>query len=193
MKINISKLIVSQKKNLLFLILILIFSLLFSSVLYSVIQKGDIIKIDYRAVKELSFYDLFIDLLLRNTLYFVIIFFIVLLGYKKMIYVLFSIVSIYWGLAIIHTVKILNFDKIYFILNMPNYFVYFPALVYYTLVSLCVFKNYKKNKIIETKYIKFDIITISYIKFSFIWFILVIIYSLLCSNYYNILFKMLVK
>ncbi len=188
----IRKVTSSQKKNLIFLMIVLIISLLFSSIIYYITQHGRLINIDYTAIKSLPFFSIFMNVFTRNILSLILIFIIALLGYNKLIYSLFMIISTFWGLSIIYCVKILQTDKLYLIFTLPDYIFYFPFLVHYSFISISISNYIKKNKIIETKSYKFDIITNSYIKLTIIYIFIVILYCLIYCGYLTILFKMLV-
>lgn len=188
----IKKVTNSQKKNYFLIIIVLIISLLSSSIIYYITQHGNLININYKAISSLPFYSILLNVLVRNILSLMFIFIIALLGYSKLIYLLFTLISIFWGLSIIYCVKIFQVDKLYLIFTLPDYIFYFPLLVHYTFVSTSISNYIKKYKIIETKSYKFDIIIISYIKLSIIYIIIAIIYSLIYCGYLTILYKVLV-
>lgn len=170
-------------KQLLVLISVFVVSLIISSIIYFYIGRGKLIKIDYDLLSKYSYGMLFFQILKRNIMYFVVITLFSAFGRYKLIYIVFILVSIYYGISMIYQVKIFNEDKLYFLYNFPDFLIYFPLLFYYTNLSLIISKFIKKIKKVETKRNKLDIIEVDYIKIACIFLVIIILYSCIYSSY----------
>ncbi len=184
---NYSNIISKDNKNLLLLFFMLFLSLILSALIFSFIGQEDLIKIDYDSLKKYAFLDLFLEILKRNIIYFIVVIFLANFGFVYTIYSLFCLVSIMYGISIIYFTKIITIDKLYFIFNFTDYLVYFPFLFYFTHMSTLVSKYIKNLKKVETKSKKIDIIIIGYLKLSAIFVLLVIAYSLIYSYYIHLI------
>ena len=176
-----------NNKNLLFLFFTLVLSLIISAFIFNFIGQDNLIKISYDSLKKYAFLDLFLEILKRNIVYFIVIIILANFGFVYTIYALFCIVSIMYGISIIYFTKIVLSDKLYFIFNFTDYLVYFPFLFYFTHMSTLAAKYIKNIKKIETNSKKVDIIVIGYIKLSAMFVLLVIAYSLIYSYYIHLI------
>lgn len=168
-----------MNKNLLTLIIIFVLSLIISALIFNFMEQNNIsTKINYENLKEYSFLSLFLESLKKNIIYFILIMVLSLFGLSLMIYAGFSLVSIIYGISMIYLVKIVSGDMLYLVLNLTDYLIYFPVLVYFTYNSILLSKNIKK---IKTNLKKIDIIVKKHISFSVLSISLVIIYSLVHS------------
>lgn len=180
-----------DNKNLIILIVILILSLIISALIFNFISQindYNLIKINYDKLKEYSFVLLFLEILKKNIIYFVLIIILSLFGLSSMIYLGFSLITIIYGVSMIYFVQIVSGDKLYLILNILDYLVYYPALFYFTYNSLLLSKKIKK---VKTNSKKIDIILKKHISISALYISLVIIYSSIQSFwiYLILLFK----
>ena len=168
-----------MNKNLLTLIIIFVLSLIISALIFNFMEQNNIsTKINYENLKEYSFFSLFLESLKKNIIYFILIMLLSLFGLSLMIYAGFSIILIIYGISMIYLVKIVSGDMLYLVLNLTDYLIYFPILVYFTYNSILLSKNIKK---IKTNLKKIDIIVKKHISFSVLSISLVIVYSLIHS------------
>lgn len=182
-----------MNKNLLFLFFLLILSLIISALIFYFIGQGNMlqsIKINYESIKEYDFLKLFLEILKKNIIYFIIIISLALLGFSYTIYTVFSLTAIIYGISMICFTKIVYYDKLYFILNFTEYLIYFPILFYFTYMSLILSKYIKNVKKIKTNSKKIDIIVKDYIRLSAIFVSLVIVYSLIHSSWIHLILLM---
>lgn len=190
---TLRKLVFTEYKRLLTLIVIFIISLILSALIFILTGQDSIININYENISQLSFNIVFLKTLKRNVFYFIAIICLTCIGQSKIINGLFGLISVFYGLSVIYLIKAMQTDKIYFIYTFTDYFIFFPLLFYFTYISGSISKYTKKAKKIETISHKFDIIVSSYIKLSFIYLIIVLIYSFGYSYYIIILSRLLVK
>lgn len=189
----LKKLVLSENKRFLFLLLILIVSLILSAIIYLAAGQGSMTSINYESISTMNFKDIFIMTIKRNLIYFVAIILLTVIGQSKIINVLFGLVCVYYGLSVIYLIRTLRMDAIYFAMTFTDYFIFFPVLFYFTFISSTISKYTKKTKNIETISHKFDIIITGYIKLSLVYLIIVITYSLGYSYYILILSRLLVR
>lgn len=189
----LKKLIQSENKRFLFLLIIFILSLMLSAVIYLMAGKGSMTNINYESISTMKFSDIFIMTIKRNLIYFVAVILLTIIGQNKIISVLFALVSVYYGLSVIYLIRTLRMDTVYFIMTFTDYFIFFPILFYFTFISSTISKYTKKTKNIETISHKFDIIVTGYIKLSLMYLIVVAAYSFGYSCYILILSRLLVK
>lgn len=189
----LKKLIQSENKRFLFLLIIFILSLMLSAVIYLMAGKGSMTNINYESISTMKFSDIFIMTIKRNLIYFAAVILLTIIGQNKIISVLFALVSVYYGLSVIYLIRTLRMDTVYFIMTFTDYFIFFPILFYFTFISSTISKYTKKTKNIETISHKFDIIVTGYIKLSLMYLIAVAAYSLGYSCYILILSRLLVK
>ncbi|MDD2494295.1 MAG: hypothetical protein PHE29_03790 [Tissierellia bacterium] len=190
---TLKKLINTEYKRLLTLIIILIISLVFSALIYVSIGQDHIINMNYNSLNKLPFMNIFIRIMRRNIIYGIIITFITCIGLSKIIYLFFCFISIYYGLSIIYLIKIMQSDRLLLLFTITDYFIFFPLLFYFTYISIIISKYTKKTKNIETISHKFDIIVSSYIKLSVKYLLIVLAYSFIYSFYIIILGRLLVR
>ncbi len=168
-----------MNRNLLSLIIIFIFSLIISALIFNIIVSNNFFTIiNYDKLKEYSFFKLFLDNLKKNILYFILVIILSLFGLSLMIYSSFSIISVIYGITTIYSVKVVASDLLYLVLNITDYLIYFPILVYFTYKSILLSKNIKK---IKTNLRKVDIIVKKHLNFSILSISLIIVYSFLHS------------
>ncbi len=189
----LKKLILSENKRFLFLLLILILSLILSAIIYMVAGQGSMTNINYESISTMKFNDIFIMTIKRNLIYFVAIILLTIIGQSKIINGLFGLVCVYYGLSVIYLIRTLKLDVIYFVMTFTDYFIFFPVLFYFTFISSTISKYTKKTKNIETISHKFDIIITGYVKLSLIYLLIVVAYSLGYSYYILILSRLLVR
>ena len=187
MKKNINNILHKDNKNLILLFLLLFFSLIISAIIFYFIGQENLLKISYGRLEKYTILKLFLEILKRNIIYFIVVLFLTCLGFSKTIYVMFCLVSILFGISIIYFTKIVSADKIYFILNLSDYLLYFPILFYFTNISILVSKYIKKSKKIETKSKKIDIMVVGYLKMSAIILVLISAYSFIYSYYIHLI------
>ncbi|MBP1925413.1 cell division protein FtsL [Sedimentibacter acidaminivorans] len=187
------KIILTEYKRLIYLIIIFVVSLFISALIFVLTGQGSMNSINYENISQLPLMTIFLKNFKRNIVYFISIICLTFIGQSKIINGLFGLISVYYGLSVIYLVKTINFDKIYFILTFTDYFVFFPILFYFTYISSVVSKYSKKSKKVETISCKFDIIMSSYIKLALLFLIMVSAYSLGYSYYISILSRLLVK
>lgn len=189
----LKKLVLSENKRFIILVIIFIVSLMFSSIIYFFAGNGSITNINYEIISKINFNDIFIMTIKRNLIYFIIIILLTILGQSYIINVLFGLISVYFGLSVIYLIRTLGMDVKYFIMTFTDYFIFFPVLFYFTFISSTISKYTKKTKNIETISHKFDIIVTGYIKLSLIYLLIVTAYSLGYSYYIYILSRLLVR
>lgn len=189
----LKKLVASENKRLLFLLLVFIISLMLSALIYLVAGEGNMTNINYQSISTMKISDIFNMTIKRNIIYFIAIILLTIVGQNKIIIILFVIVSVYYGLSVIYLIRILRLDAAYFAITFSDYFIFFPVLFYFTFISCIISKYTKKTKNIETISHKFDIIVSSYIKLSLIYLFIVIVYSIIYSYYVSILSRLLVR
>lgn len=189
----LKRLIESENKRFLSLLIILVVSLILSAVIYLAAGQGNMIKINYESISGMSFKEIFVMTIKRNLLYFIAIAILAIIGQGRIINILFGFVCIYYGLSVIYLIRTLKMDIAYFAMTFTDYFIFFPLLLYFTFVSGSISKYTKKTKNIETISHKFDIIVSGYIKLSLMYLLIVIVYSLGYSYYILILSRLLVK
>ena len=187
---TLKQLMNTEYKRLLTLFIVFIACLILSALIY--IFQGNSVKTTYDIIKELSFLNIFVKVLRKNILYFISIALITCIGLSKIIYLLFGIITTYYGLSIIYLIKIMQSDRLFFLFTVTEYFVLFPLIFYFTYISSIISKYTRKSKNIETISRKFDIIVSSYIKLSFIYLLIIIAYSFIYSIYIIILGRLLV-
>lgn len=190
---TIKKLMFTEYRRLLNLIIIFIVSLFISAFIFILTGQGSMNNINYENVSQLSLLTIFLKTLKRNIIYFISIICLTIIGQSKIINGLFGLISVYYGLSVIYLIRTIQFDKIYFILTFTDYFVFFPLLFYFTYISSVISKYSKKSKKLETISHKFDIIISSYMKVAVLYLLIVIAYSLGYSYYIIILSRLLVK
>lgn len=189
----LKKLVYSENKRFITLIIIFVGSLVLSAILYLLIGKGSMKTINFEIIGQMKYIDVFIMVIKRNILYFIIIILLTYIGQSKVINVIFGLTSVYYGLSVIYLIRTVNVGMKYFMLTFTDYFIYFPLLFYFTFISSTISKYTKKTKNIETISHKFDIIISSYIKISLIYLCIVIAYSLCYSYYILTISRLLVK
>lgn len=189
----LKRLVHSENRRFLFLIIVFVLSLILSAVIYLIAGEGETANISYDSISTMEFSDIFIKTLKRNIIYFAAVIFLTIMGQDKIIVALFALTSTYYGLSIIYLIRALRMDKIYFIMTFTDYFIFFPILFYFTFISNIISKYTKKSKKIETISHKFDIIVTGYIKISLRYLLIVTAYSLGYSYYILFLSRLLVK
>ncbi len=190
---TLKKLILSENKRFIFLLLIFVFSLSLSSFIYIITGQGNITHINYESISSMTISDIFFITIKRNLVYFIAVILLTIIGQSKIINGLFGLISVYFGLSIIYLIRTLKMDVIYFVLTFTDYFIFFPLLFYFTFISSTISKYTKKTKNLEQISRKFDIIISSYIKLSLIYLLIVTVYSLGYSYYILILSRLLVR
>ncbi|MGD9567838.1 MAG: hypothetical protein AB7V48_05875 [Sedimentibacter sp.] len=189
----LKKLVLSENKRFFILIIIFILSLMLSAIIYFILGNKSITNINYEIISTLKLNDIFSMTIKRNLIYFIVIILLTIIGQNKIIYVLFALVSVYYGLSVIYLIRTLGMDVKYFVMTFTDYFIFFPVLFYFTFISSTLSKYTKKTKNIETISHKFDIIVTGYIKLSLIYLLIVAGYSLGYSYYIYILSRLLVS
>ncbi len=190
---TLKKLILSENKRFIFLLLIFVFSLSLSSFIYIITGQGNITHINYESISSMTISDIFFITIKRNLVYFIAVILLTIIGQSKIINGLFGLISVYFGLSIIYLIRTLKMDVIYFVLTFTDYFIFFPLLFYFIFISSTISKYTKKTKNLEQISRKFDIIISSYIKLSLIYLLIVTVYSLGYSYYILILSRLLVR
>lgn len=191
----LKKFIFADYKRLITLLIIFIISLILSALIFLLTGHGQesISSINYNNISQLTFKVVFLKIFKRNILYFISVICLTCIGQGKIINGLFGLISVFYGLSVIYLIKAMQTDKIYFILNFTDYFIFFPLIFYFTYISSTISKYTKKTKKIETISHKFDIIISGYIKLSIVYLLIVLVYSLGYSYYILILSRLLVK
>ena len=181
---TLKKLIKSEQKKLLNLILILIASLILSAIIFAITGKGTMTYINYESISKMSFMEVFFMSFKKNILYFLVLIFLTCIGQSNLTKIIFVFISVYYGLSVIYNKN--------FMLTFTDYFIFFPILLYFTFISSSISKYTKNTKNIETISRKFDIIISSYISISVFYLLIVAIYTLLYSFYFLILSRLMV-
>ena len=140
----LKKLVHSENRRFLFLIIVFVLSLILSAVIYLIAGEGGTANISYDSISTMEFSDIFIKTLKRNIIYFTAVIFLTIMGQDKIIIALFALTSTYYGLSIIYLIRALRMDKIYFIMTFTDYFIFFPILFYFTFISNIISKYTKK-------------------------------------------------
>ncbi|MDF2676853.1 MAG: hypothetical protein K0Q97_1166 [Bacillota bacterium] len=190
---SFKKLVYSEHKKLIVLLLIMIVALILSALIYALLDQKNIIAIDYKNIGQLNLSSLFFNILKRNILYFIILIALTIIGQSVFINSLFGFFSLYYGISVLYLFKIMETDKLYLVLTFLDYFIFFPLLFYFTFISSSISKYTKKTKKIETISHKFDIIISSYMEFSLIYLLIIAAYSFGYSCYIKILSELLVR
>ncbi len=189
----LKKLVHSENKRFMALLIIFVLSLMISAMLYLFAGQGSMTNINYETISTMKIFDIFIMIIKRNIIYFIAIIILTIIGQNIIINGLFSLISVYFGLSVIYLIRTLKMDFIYFVMTFTDYFIFFPILFYFTFISSTISKYTKKTKNIETISHKFDIIVTGYIKLSVIYLLIVTVYSLGYSYYIYILSRLLVR
>lgn len=190
---TLKKLVKSESKRFLSLIIILVVSLILSALIYALTGKGTMTEINYEGIANMTFIEIFWMSFKRNIIYFLALIFLTCIGQGNLTKVIFAFISIYYGLSIIYIIRSVGLDFKYFMLTFTDYFIYFPLLLYFTFISSSISKYTRKAKNIETISRKFDIIISSYIKISLEYLGLVTAYTFFYSTYVLILSRMMVR
>lgn len=181
---TLKRLIKSEQKRLLNLILILMASLILSALIYQISGKGARGDINYESISKMTFMEIFLKSYIRNIIYFLSLILLTCLGQGRLTKLLFACMSVYYGLSVIYNKN--------FLLTFTDYFILFPILLYFTFISSSISKYTKKAKNIETISRKFDIIISSYMRISVFYLLLVTVYTLVYSIYVLILSRLMV-
>lgn len=189
---TLKKLVYSEHKRFITLIILFTVSLVLSGVIYAWTNSGSSINIQYESISKLAYFEILKIITVRNIIYFIVIIFLTCIGQGLLINLLFFITSIYYGLSVIYFIRAISMSMKYFLLIFTDYFVLFPIIFYFTYISSSISKYTKKAKNIETISNKFDIIISSYIKVSFIFLFIVTGYSFVYSFYIFILSRLMV-
>lgn len=189
----LKKLIESENKKFLTLIIIFVISLIFSAIIYLMAGQGKLTSINYEIISTMKFSEIFFMTIKRNLIYFIAIILLTIFGQSNFINGLFGLVSVYYGLSVIYLIRTLKLQAPYFVMTFTDYFIFFPILFYFTFISSIISKYTKKTKNIETISHKIDIIVSGYIKLSLVYFLIVIGYSIGYSYYILILSRLLVR
>ncbi|MGB4438503.1 MAG: hypothetical protein WBJ13_04605 [Sedimentibacter sp.] len=190
---TLKKLVLSENKRFISLVLIFIISLILSALVYLITGQGSNAAINYEIISQMKYIDIFIMIIKRNIIYFIVIILLTCIGQSKIINALFGFTSVYYGLSVIYLIRTVKMNVKYFALTFTDYFIFFPLLFYFTFISSSIAKYTKKTKNIETISHKFDIIVNSYIKLSLIYVLIVIAYSICYSYYILIISRLLVR
>ncbi|NLK64803.1 MAG: hypothetical protein GX289_06885 [Tissierellia bacterium] len=190
---TIRKLIQSENKKILTILLIFIGALILSAYIYSLTGKGTIESINYDSISKMTFMQIFFMTLKRNIIYFLAVIFLTYLGQGKLTKILFGFISVYYGLSVIYIIRTVGLEFKYFMLTFTDYLIFFPILLYFTFISTSISKYTKKAKNIETISHKFDIIISGYIQISIFYLLIVTAYSFFYSVYVLILSRLMVR
>ncbi len=190
---TLKKLVQSENKKFLTLILIFIGALIISALIYSLTGKGTMSEINYDSISQMTFMQIFWTSFKRNIIYFLAVVVLTCIGQSNLTKILFGFISVYYGLSVIYVIRTVGMDFKYFMLTFTDYFIFFPILLYFTFISISISKYTKKVKNIETISHKFDIIISGYFKISFTYLLLVTAYSLVYSFYVLILSRLMVR
>lgn len=185
----IHRMIITENNRIFTLAIIMIVSLILSAFIFAIIGQGELVHISYSSISELPYLQVLGQTLKRNIVYFLAIIFLTFIGKSLIIKGLFGLISVFYGLSIIYLIKIVPVDKLYFIYNFTDYFIFFPILFYFTYISLVISKHIKK---VETKSFKFDIITLGYLRISLFYVLVIVLYTVLYSYYIIILSRMMI-
>lgn len=190
---TLKKLIKSENKRFITLIIILIASLVLSALIYALTGKGTMTEINYESISKMTFIEIFLISFKRNIIYFMAIIFFTCIGQSNLIKILFGFISVYFGLSVIYIIRTVGMDFKYFMLTFTDYFIFFPILLYFTFISSSISKYTKKAKNIETISRKFDIIISGYIRLSIFYLLIVTAYTFVYSFYVLILSRLMVR
>ncbi len=190
---TLKKLVKSEKKTFLQLILIFTLALILSALIYSMAGKGAMTSINYESIREMTCLQIFFKFFKRNTIYFLAVIFLTSIGQSNITKVLFAATSLYYGLSVIYIIRIVGMTFKYFMLTFTDYLILFPILLYFTFISCSISKYTKKTKNIETISRKFDIIIAGYIRISLVYLSIVTAYSFVYSFYVLLLSRMMVR
>lgn len=190
---TLKKLVQSENKRFLTLILIFIASLILSALIYALTGKGTMTDINYESISKLTFIEIFWMSFKRNIIYFIAIIFLTCIGQSNLTKILFGFISVYYGLSVIYIIRTVGMDFKYFMLTFTDYFIFFPILLYFTFISISISKYTKKAKNIETISRKFDIIISSYMRISLFYLLIVTAYTFTYSFYVLILSRLMVR
>jgi hypothetical protein len=189
----LKKLVQTENKRFITLMVIFIFSLMLSAIIYFFSSDGTMTSINYEVIGTMKLSDIFVMNIKRNLLYFIALILLTLFGQGYIINGLFGLVSLYFGLSVIYLIRTIGLDFKYFVMTFPDYFIFFPILFYFTFISSTISKYTKKTKNMETISHKFDIIMTGYVKLSLIYLAIVASYSMGYSFYIYILSRVLVR
>ena len=189
---TIKKLVQSENRKLLTLLLIFFGALILSALIYSLAGKGAMKSINYAGISKMTFIQVFLITLKRNIIYFLAVIFLTYLGHGKLTIVLFGLISIYYGLSVIYIIRSVGIEFKYLMLTFTDYLIFFPILLYFTFISTSISKYTKKAKNIETISHKFDIIISGYIQVSIFYLLIVTAYSFIYSVYVLLLSRLMV-
>ena len=189
----LKKLIESENKRFIFLMIIFVLSLMVSALIYFFAGQKNITNIIYDIISTMKYSAIFMMTIKRNLIYFILIILLTIIGQNKIITIMFGLVSVYYGLSVIYLIRTFGMDMKYFLMTFTDYFIFFPVLFYFTFISSTISKYTRKTKNIETISHKFDIIVTGYIKLSIIYLSIVTVYSLSYSYYIYILSRLLVR
>jgi len=190
---TLKKLVKTENKIFLQLIMIFTGALILSALFYSLTGKGTMTSINYDSISKMSFMQIFLTSFIRNSIYFLAVIFLTGIGQSSITKILFGAISLYYGLSIIYIVRIVGMDFKYFMLTFTDYLIFFPILLYFTFISCSISKYTKKAKNIETISRKFDIIITGYIRISLVYLSIVTAYSFIYSFYVLILSRLMVR
>jgi len=190
---TLKKLVQSENKKLLTLVLIFMGALVLSALIYSLTGKGTMTEINYESISKMTFIQIFGNSFKRNIIYFLAVIFLTYIGQGNLIMILFGFISVYYGLSVIYIIRTVGMEFKYFMLTFTDYFIFFPILLYFTFISSSISKYTKKAKNIETISRKFDIIIAGYIRVSLFYLMIITAYSFVYSFYILILSRLMVR
>ena len=190
---TLKKLVQSENKRFLTLVLIFIGALVLSALIYSLTGKGTMTEINYESISKMTFIQIFGNSFKRNIIYFLAVIFLTYIGQGNLIMILFGSISVYYGLSVIYIIRTVGMEFKYFMLTFTDYFIFFPILLYFTFISSSISKYTKKAKNIETISRKFDIIIAGYIRVSLFYLMIITAYSFVYSFYILILSRLMVR
>ncbi|MDD4089958.1 MAG: hypothetical protein PHP29_09745 [Tissierellia bacterium] len=190
---TLKKLVQSENKRFLTLVLIFIGALVLSALIYSLTGKGTMTEINYESISKMTFIQIFGNSFKRNIIYFLAVIFLTYIGQGNLIIILFGFISVYYGLSVIYIIRTVGMEFKYFMLTFTDYFIFFPILLYFTFISSSISKYTKKAKNIETISRKFDIIIAGYIRVSLFYLMIITAYSFVYSFYILILSRLMVR
>ncbi|NLJ57514.1 MAG: hypothetical protein GX339_01580 [Tissierellia bacterium] len=189
---TLKRLVKSEHRKFLILMIILIIALILSALIYILTGKASMTTINYESISRMTLGKIFAMSIKRNIPYFLVIIVLTCIGQNYLLIILFGIVSIYYGLSIIYIIRTVGLELKYFMLTFTDYLIFFPILLYFTFISSSISKYTKKAKNIETISRKFDIIISGYIKISLVYLLIIIAYSFIYSIYVYILSRLMV-
>lgn len=190
---TVKKLIQSETRTLVTLLVIFAGALILSALIYSLAGRGTIGAINYSGISNMTLMQIFSMTFKRNIPYFLAVIILTYLGQDKLTKILFAFISVYYGLSVIYIIRTVGLDLRYFLLTFTDYLLFFPILLYFTFISSTISKYTKKTKNIETISRKFDIIISGYIQISLYYLVIVTAYSFIYSAYILTLSRMLVR